>query len=236
MCTLYVIATPIGNMEDLSYRAVRILTEVDALACEDTRKTHQIFQRYELEKPRTMFSYHEHNEEQAGKRILGLLKEGASVGICTDGGYPGISDPGYRVIAAAREEDYIVEVIPGPSAVPTALVASGLSTSSYTFKGFPPRKSGQRQRFLEPEKDLPHTIICFESPFRIGKFLADAHTVLGNRLAAVCIELTKKFERVHRGYLEDLAAEFKDKKVKGEITVVIAGNNPKFLKDDDTED
>ena len=230
MGKLYVIATPIGNMEDLSYRAARILTEVDALACEDTRQTSRIFQRYELAKPRTTFSYHDHNEEMAGKRIMGLLDAGSTVGICSDGGYPGISDPGYRIIAAAREADHEVEVIPGPSAVPTALVASGLSTSSYTFKGFPPRKSGQRQRFLEPEKDLPHTIICFESPFRIGKFLTDAHVVLGNRLAAVCIELTKKFERVHRGYLEDLAEEFKGKKVKGEITVVFSGNHPKFMK------
>jgi 16S rRNA (cytidine1402-2'-O)-methyltransferase len=236
MGTLYIIATPIGNMEDLSFRAVRVLGELDALACEDTRQTRRIFERFDIQSPRTIFSYHEHNEENAGKRIIGLLNEGLSVGVCTDGGYPGISDPGYRAIAAAREGDHEVVVLPGASAVPTALLASGLPTSSYTFKGFPPRKSGQRQRFFAADAELPHTMVVFESPFRIGKMLADAHTALGNRLAAVCVEMTKKFEKVHRGYLADLAESFADRKVKGEITVVIAGNNPKFAADDPEDD
>ena len=111
------------------------------------------------------------------------------------------------------------------------MAVSGLSTSSYTFKGFPPRKTGPRKRFLEMERELPHTLVIFESPFRVGKLLADAHEVLGDRLAAVCVELTKKFERVHRGYLADLAEEFREAKVKGEVTVVIAGNNPKFMRE-----
>ncbi len=232
---LYVVATPIGNLEDISLRAIRVLGEAGALACEDTRFTRKIFERHGIASPKTIFSYQEHNETGAGKRILGLLESGVSVALCTDGGYPGISDPGYRIIAACREQGYRVEVIPGASAVTVALVASGLSTSSYTFKGFPPRKPGPRKRFLEMERDLPHTLVVFESPYRIGKLLADAREVLGNRLAAVCIELTKMFEEVHRGYLDELVPKFADVTPKGEITVVIAGNNPKFANDDEDE-
>jgi len=228
MSTLYVIATPIGNLEDITLRALRTLGEVDALACEDTRFTRKIFERHQVPSPKTIFSYHEHNEHKAGQRILGLLGSGQTVALCSDGGYPGISDPGYRVISACHEQDFRVEVIPGPAAVDVALVASGLSTASYTFKGFPPRKSGPRKRFLEQERDLPHTLVFYESPFRVGKLLADALDILGNRLAAVCVELTKKFEEVHRDYLDTLACKFSEKTPKGEITVVIAGNNPKF--------
>jgi 16S rRNA (cytidine1402-2'-O)-methyltransferase len=232
MGTLYLIATPIGNMEDLSYRAARILGEVDALACEDTRITWKIFERYGIKAPSTRFSYHEHNEEVAARRILGLLNEDRSVAVCTDGGHPGISDPGYRIASLCHEHGHKIEVIPGPSAATTALLASGLSSSSFTFKGFPPRKSGQRQRFFEMDRDLPHTLILFESPYRVGACLADALVVLGNRLGAVCIELTKKFEAVHRGYLADLAEQFKGKEIKGEVTIVIAGNNPKFREEE----
>ena len=231
--TLYLVATPIGNLEDITLRALRILSEVDALACEDTRFTRRIFERHQLHSPKTIFSYHEHNERAAGKRILGLLKAGTSVAVCSDGGCPCISDPGYRIVAECRELGYPIEVLPGASAVSTALVASGLSPASYTFKGFPPRKSAARQRWLEAERDQPHTLVIFESPYRIGKLLADAFTVLGDRSAAVCLELTKKFEEVHRGYLGDLAAQFEGTTPKGEICVVIAGNNPKFARPQD---
>lgn len=230
--TLYVIATPIGNLEDITLRALRVLGEVDALACEDTRLTRRIFQRHGVKSPRTIFSYHEHNEDAAGRRILGLLESGQSVALTTDGGYPGVSDPGYRIISECRNRGHRVEVVPGAGAVSIALVASGLPTSSYTFKGFPPRKPGPRKSFLAAERDLPHTLVIFESPYRVGKLLQDALEVLGNRLAAVCLELTKKFEEVHRGYLDELAEMFKEKPPKGEVTVVIAGNNPKFIKQD----
>ena len=236
MAMLYLVATPIGNLEDITLRAVRVLGEVDALACEDTRFTRRIFERHQIHSPRTIFSYHEHNEEQAGQRILGLLDSGQSVALCTDGGYPAISDPGYRIVAACVERGLPVEVIPGASAVSVALVASGLATSSYTFKGFPPRKSGPRRRFLDADREMPHTLVIFESPYRTGKLLADALEVLGNRRAAVCIELTKKFEEVRRGWLDELADAFSDKKIKGEVTVVIAGNNPKFSKEDSGND
>ncbi|MEX2016286.1 MAG: 16S rRNA (cytidine(1402)-2'-O)-methyltransferase [Candidatus Hydrogenedentales bacterium] len=230
MGKLVIIATPIGNLDDLTYRAARVLGEVDALACEDTRMTRKIYERYNIASPRTIFSYHEHNEDQAGKRIMGLLESGLSVGLCTDSGLPGISDPGYRIVADALAAGHELEVLPGASAATTALIASGLPSASFTFKGFPPRKSGPRQRFLEPEAALPHTLVFFESPHRVHKFLVDAVIVLGDRQAAVCIELTKKFEEVHRGYLRDLVGEFEDVKVRGEVTVVIAGNHPKFIR------
>ncbi len=231
MGTLYVVATPIGNLEDITLRAIRILGEVDALACEDTRMTRRIFDRHEIKRPRTLFSYHEHNEKNAGARILGLLNEGLSVALCSDGGCPGVSDPGYRIIRDSQAAGHLVDILPGATAVTTALLASGLSTASFSFKGFPPRKSGPRKRFLEADGASPHTQIIYESPFRIGKLLADAFEVLGDRQAAVCIELTKKFERVERGYLGDLARDFADRKVKGEVCLVIAGNNPKFCRE-----
>jgi 16S rRNA (cytidine1402-2'-O)-methyltransferase len=229
---LYLIATPIGNLEDVTLRALRILEEVAVLACEDTRHTRTLFERHNITRKGLILSYHEHNERTATATLLGYLNQGCTVGIVSDAGIPGISDPGYRIIRGAAEAGHTIEVIPGPSAPVTALLVSGLPTSSYTYKGFPPKKSGPRKRFLEMEKELPHTLIFFESPYRIGAFLHDAMHVLGNRLAAVCIELTKKFERVHRGYLESLCREFGEKKEKGEITVVIAGNNPKFIKGD----
>lgn len=226
--TLYIIATPIGNMEDISYRAVRILSEVNALACEDTRVTKNILRRYDIPFPAHIFSYHEHNEMRAADKIIELLRDGQHVALCTDAGNPGVSDPGYRAIAKAKEMGLKVDIIPGASAVTTALLASGLPTSSFLFKGFPPRKEGQRQRFLEPEKDLPHTLIFFESKHRILKFLESAFKVLGNRQCAVCIELTKKFEQVVRGYLSEVIEQLSSTNIKGEITVVIAGNHPKF--------
>lgn len=236
MSTLYIVATPIGNLEDLSFRAVRILGEVNAIACEDTRVTRKIYERFQISAPAIRFSCHEHNEEQAARRIAGLLQDGKSVALVTDGGMPGISDPGYHTVNLCREEGYKIEVIPGPSAVTTALVLSGLSGASFTFKGFPPRKSGKRKRFLEMEKDLPHTLIFFESPFRIVSFLEDALEVLGDRLAAVGFELTKQFERMHRGYLSEVITQLKmESTIRGEITVVIAGSNPKFTLQEDLD-
>ena len=221
----------------MSYRAVRILGEVDALACEDTRVTKNILHRYEIAFPSHIFSYHEHNEMRAADKVVELLQNGQNVALCTDAGNPGVSDPGYRAIAKARELDLPVDVIPGPSAVTTALLASGLPTSSFLFKGFPPRKEGQRQRFLESEKELAHTLIFFESKHRIVKFLKSALIVLGNRQCAVCIELTKKFEQIVRGYLSEVIETLEKTNIKGEITVVIAGNHPKFIAaDEQTEE
>jgi len=230
---LYIVATPIGNLEDVTHRALRVIREADVLACEDTRRTRLLLQRYEVPAPRLVMSYHEHNEERAGAEILAHLERGLTVALVTDSGVPGVSDPGYRIVSAARERNLPVEVIPGASAVSTALVASGLPTSSYTFKGFAPPKAAARRRFLAADEDAPHTLIVFESPRRLDGLLRDALEVLGDRLAAVCIELTKKFESVHRGYLAELAAQFSEETVRGEVTVVIAGSNPKFRRNPD---
>ena len=230
---LYIVATPIGNLDDMTRRAVDVLRGADVIACEDTRRTRILLDRFEIPVPGSLLSYREHNEERAGEHLMNLLAGGKTVALCTDGGYPGISDPGYRLLRLAVERGVEFHVIPGASAVPVALLSSGLSTSSFTFKGYPPRKPGVLARFFEEEKDKPHTLVLFESPFRVGKTLAAALAVLGDRQAAVCIELTKKFERVSRGYLASLAAEFADQKIKGEVTLVIAGNNPKFARPDE---
>ncbi len=227
---LYIVATPIGNLEDLTYRAVRILGEVDVLACEDTRRTRTLLGKYDISRPAKIISYREKNEITAVKGIIKLLGEGKSVAVCSDAGYPGLSDPGYRLIREAAGLGFEVVVLPGASAIATAIVSSGLPTDSYTFLGFPPRKKNQMARFFNKEKDNTHTLVIFESPFRVGVTLESALTVLGDRMGAVCIELTKKFERIHRGYLSDLADKFRDRKIKGEVTIVIAGNNPKFTR------
>ena len=235
MGKLLVVATPIGNLEDITLRALRVLGEADALACEDTRQTRKIFTKHDVNSPGIILSYHEHNEESAGARILELLNRNLTVALCSDSGSPGISDPGYRIINQAIEAGFTVEIIPGASAVIAALLASGLSTASFTFKGFTPHRSGPRRWFLEAEREQPHTLILFESPFRIGKLLQEAFKVFGNRMAAVCVEMTKVYEEIHRGGLRELAEKFADREVKGEITVVIAGNNPKFILPDEPD-
>lgn len=228
---LYIIATPIGNLQDISPRALQTLRRVKVLACEDTRRTRALLSHFEIPCPPILLSYRQGQEARSGERILQFLREGQEVALCSDGGYPGISDPGYRLVAATVEEALAVTVIPGASAVATALVLSGLPTSSYTFKGYPPRKPGALRRFFAEEAATGHTLVIFESPYRVGKTLAAAHEALGDRRAAVCLELTKKFERVERGYLSALEAGFINRKVKGEVTIVIAGNHPKFIQE-----
>ena len=221
---LYVVATPIGNMEDVTLRALSVLRRCDALAAEDTRRTRQLLSRHEIPRPRTLLSLHEHNEEHSAERIAGLLEGGARVALCSDAGTPLVSDPGYRTLRVVVERGFRVEPIPGPSAALAALAVSALPPSSFTFKGFPPRKPGPRKRFLEAEAEAPHTLILFESPHRVAKLLRDAHEVLGDREACVCVDLTKRFEATHRGSLSSLADEFEGREARGEITVVIAGS------------
>jgi 16S rRNA (cytidine1402-2'-O)-methyltransferase len=221
---LYVVATPIGNMEDVTLRALRVLRGCDALAAEDTRRTRQLLTRYEIPRPRTLLSLHEHNEEHSAQRVVGLLEGGARVALCSDAGTPLVSDPGYRTLRLVIEAGFSVVAIPGPSAPVAALTISGLPPSSFTFKGFPPRKPGPRKRFFEVDADGPHTLVVFESPHRIARMLRDAHEVLGDREACVCVDLTKKFEATHRGSLSALADKFEGETVRGELTVVIAGN------------
>ncbi len=227
---LHVIATPIGNLGDLSPRAIEAFKTAAVIACEDTRRTWQLLTHFGISRPAEMFSYRQGNEDRITEKVLTALAAGKEVALCSDGGYPGISDPGYRLIRACAQKGVAYEVIPGASAVNVALLMSGLSTSSFTFRGFPPRGPGALRNWFAEDKDKEHTLICYESPFRIAATLEAALEVLGDREAAVCIELTKLHERVSRGYLSDLVKEYADVKVKGEVALVIAGGNPKFAR------
>ena len=226
---LHIIATPIGNLADLTPRALEAFKTAELIACEDTRRTWQLLTHFGIPRPE-MISYRQGNEERITERIIAAVEAGREVALCSDGGYPGISDPGYRLVRACAQKSVPYDVIPGASAVNVALLMSGLSTSSFTFRGFPPRGPGAIRNWFAEDKDKEHTLICFESPFRVGPTLEAAFEVLGDREAAVCIELTKLHERVFRGYLGDLAKEFSNAKVKGEVAIVIAGANPKFIR------
>ena len=231
---LHVTATPIGNLGDLSPRALAAFKNAALIACEDTRRTWQLLAHFEVPRP-DMVSYRQGNEDRVMKTILAALAAGKEVVLCSDGGYPGISDPGYRLIRTCARQGIAYEVIPGASAVNVALLMSGLSTSSFTFRGFPPRGPGALRNWFAEDRDREHTLVCYESPFRIAATLQAAYEALGDREAAVCIELTKLHERVSRGYLSDLAKEYANLKVKGEVALVIAGNNPKFRRGADVK-
>jgi 16S rRNA (cytidine1402-2'-O)-methyltransferase len=219
--TLYLVATPIGNLGDMTLRAIEILRAVDIVASEDTRKTGFLLKHFEIKKPQ--LSFHEHNEKRAADRIFELLGQGKSVAIVTDAGTPGISDPGYTLVRRAIDEQVDVTMAPGPTGLIMALVLSGLPLHSFTFRGFPPRKPGPRRRFMEIDRDAPHTLIFYESPYRIEAFLRDALQVFGDREAAVANDLTKLYEAVLRGKLSELLETIAATKPRGEYIVVIAG-------------
>ena len=223
---LYLVATPIGNLKDITLRALETLAEVDVVASEDTRKTGMLLKHYGIDKPQVPF--HEHNEARAGGRILELLRGGKSVALVTNAGTPGISDPGFtlvrRVLQANAEGASIgMTMAPGPAGLVMALVLSGLPVHSFTFRGFPPRKGGPRRRFLEVDARSPHTLIFYESPYRLTVFLEDALGVYGDRPAAVANDLTKYYERIERGTLSSLLELYVGAPLKGEYIVVIAG-------------
>lgn len=218
---LYLVATPIGNLGDISLRALETLRAADIVASEDTRKTGLLLAHYEIKKP--LMSFHEHNEQRAGERILSLLAEGKAVAVVTDAGTPGISDPGFTLARAAIEQGLPFTMIPGPAALIMALVLSGLPTHAFTFRGFAPRKPGVRRRFLAVDRDSPHTLIFYESPYRLQAFLAAALEVYGDRRAAIANDLTKLFESVQRGSLSELAGALGATKPRGEYVVVIEG-------------
>ena len=221
---LYLVATPIGNLGDISLRALETLRAVDYVASEDTRKTGIMLKHFEISKPQ--ISFYEQNEKKHLPRIIGLLKEGKDVALVTNAGTPGVSDPGFTLVRAALQEDIEITAIPGPSALIMALILSGLPLHAFTFRGFPPRKSGVRKRFLAVDQASPHTLIFYESPYRLAAFLQDALEVYGDRQAAVANDLTKKFEAVTRGKLSELLEKFQgEEKLLGEYTVVIAGAN-----------
>ncbi len=201
---LYLVATPIGNLGDITLRALEILRTVDYVASEDTRKTGLLLKHFEIKKPQIAF--HEHNEAQAGARIAGILRQGQSVALVTNAGTPGISDPGYTLVRRALADNIGVTMAPGPTGLIMALVLSGLPVHSFTFRGFPPRKPGPRRRFLAVDKDAPHTLIFYESPYRLEALLADALAMYGDRPAALANDRTKLYERVERGTLSERLA------------------------------
>ncbi|KAB2905183.1 MAG: 16S rRNA (cytidine(1402)-2'-O)-methyltransferase [Anaerolineae bacterium] len=230
---LYLVATPIGNLGDISLRALETLRLVDYVASEDTRKTGLLLKHFDIKKPQ--ISFYEHNEKQAGQRILALLQEGKSVALVTNAGTPGISDPGFSLVRQVIDAGLQMTMIPGATALVMAVVLSGLPTHSFTFRGFPPRKSGPRRRFLEVDRESPHTLIFYESPYRIGKFLEDALVVYGDRQAALANDLTKMFETLQHGKISELIEYASKADLRGEYVVVIAGVDAKKVLDDDEE-
>lgn len=218
--TLYIIATPIGNLEDITYRAVRILGEVDLIAAEDTRHSLKLLNHFGISKPLT--SYFDHNQQIKGERILHALRQGKSVALISDAGTPCVSDPGYQLVRDAVAEKIPVVPVPGACAAITALAASGLPTDSFTFAGFPPSRQGKRRTFLSGINALPGTLVLYEAPHRLLDTLNDIREVLGERQVIVARELTKMFEEFIRGTASEVIAAVSQGIVRGEVVVLIA--------------
>lgn len=219
--TLYLVATPIGNLEDVTARALRVLREADLVAAEDTRHTRRFLEHFGI--TAKLVSLFEHNERSRSGMLVGKLREGASVAIVTDAGSPGIADPGYPVVRAAVAEGFRVESIPGPSAVIAALQVSGLPTDAFAFVGFLPVKPGARRRALEELHERRETIVAFESPHRIERCLADLEEVWGERPMALVRELTKVHEQVLRGSAREVRAALREDQKRGEMVLVLGG-------------
>lgn len=225
MAILYVVATPIGNLEDISLRALRVLREVELIAAEDTRKTRRLLNAYNIETPLT--SYHEHSKRAKLDYLLGYLEK-EDLALVSEAGMPGLSDPGYDLIVAAIERGISVVSVPGPSAVITALVVSGLPTDQFVYVGFLPRRKGQRQRLLSSISDEARTIVAFEAPHRVREALTDIEEILGDRRVSVCRELTKVHEEVFRGRVSQAREHFAEP--RGEFSLVIEGKTRAWLK------
>ncbi len=230
--TLYLIATPIGNLEDITLRALRVLREeVAVIACEDTRQTQKLLDHFEIRKP--LWSYHEHNEAARSEQIINALENGESVALVSDAGTPLISDPGYRVVAAAVQKQILVVPLPGASAAITALAASGLAADEFRFVGFLPAKSGARRKTIEQLADETGTVIAYESPHRILECLSEVAEILGERPVVVARELTKIHEEFLRGTASSILAELQSRpSVRGEITLLIGRSEAKDDIDD----
>ena len=222
--TLYIVATPIGNLEDITLRAVRVLGEVDLVAAEDTRSAGVLLSHHGISTPTT--SLYKDNEARRGAELVGRLQGGAAVALISEAGMPGVSDPGHRLICRCVDHDVPVDVIPGPSAVPTALVLSGLPSDQFTFLGFLPRRGAERRRALERAMEEQRTMVLFESPRRAGKTLADLLGTLGDRPAVLAREMTKLHQEVRRGTLSSLEREARETPPRGEVTLVVGGGDP----------
>ena len=219
--TLYVVATPLGNLDDVTFRAVAVLKSVAAIAAEDTRRTRKLLSHFEIRTP--LVSYHEHNEVAAARRIVRRLEDGDDVALVSDAGTPLIADPGYRLVALAASEGMEIVPVPGAAAAVAALSVAGLPPVPFCFVGFLPRKSAARKRRLEELADLPATLIFYESPHRMSASLRDMCEVLGDRRAVIGRELTKVHEEIVRGGLADLAEAGQGRSWRGEIVVLVAG-------------
>lgn len=217
--TLYLVATPIGNLADITHRAIEVLTNVALIACEDTRHTRKLLQHYGI--ATKTISYHEHNELERARQLIDLLREGKDVAVVSDAGTPSISDPGFRLVRAAIENDVSVVPVPGPSALIAALVAAGLPTDEFFFGGFLPARSNARRTKLTELRSVPATLVFYEAPHRLAETLNDALEVLGEREAVVARELTKLHEEIKRGRLSDLAEYYSNEDARGEIVLLI---------------
>lgn len=218
---LFLVPTPIGNLGDITARAVEVLRSVDVIACEDTRHSGNLLRHLEIRKP--LVSYHEHNEARRTAELIGQLEEGKNVAIITDAGMPGISDPGHRLLRACQERGVPYTVLPGPSAILAALIGSGFDAERFFYGGFLPVKSGGRERELRAAAEREETTVVFESPHRLSKTLDAAVEILGDRQLCVARELTKTFEEYRRGTAADLLAHYAAHPAKGEIVLVVAG-------------
>jgi 16S rRNA (cytidine1402-2'-O)-methyltransferase len=221
---LYVVGTPIGNLEDITLRALRILKEVDLIACEDTRHTQKLLQHYDIHK--NLVSYHEHNELTRSPELLIKLEEGAKIALVSDAGMPLVSDPGYRLVTLCLRHRIPVIPIPGPSALLAALAACGLPSEEFLFFGFLPARTGERRRALERLRLEDRTIIVYEAPHRVEESIADALEILGDRPACLAREVTKVHEEFRRARLSDLLSSLREKPAKGEITLLIGPADP----------
>jgi 16S rRNA (cytidine1402-2'-O)-methyltransferase len=223
--TLYLVATPIGNLEDITLRALRVLRECDVVAAEDTRRSGQLLRHFGISKP--LLSYFQFNEARRSEQIIERLQRGEKIALITDAGSPAISDPGERVVKAAIAAGFRVEPVPGPCALVAALTAGGLPTDEFHFVGFLPRKSGQRRNKLESLKMIPGTLVFYESPFRIEKLLSEMVEVFPGREIVLARELTKKFEELLRGQPAELLALTQKRPVKGEFVVLVGSDQIK---------
>lgn len=227
---LYIVATPIGNLEDITFRAVRVLAGVDLVAAEDTRTTGRLLSYYGI--GTKLVSYHEHNEEKKAAKLVEKLKSGLAIALVSDAGTPSVSDPGYRLVKKAISDGIVVVPVPGASAVLAALTASGLPTDTFVFYGFLPKKKGRRRKLLE-SFPADKTAVIYESPKRIQKCLEEIFEILGEREAVLCRELTKLHEEFIRGSLSEIIADVGDRNIlKGECTLLVAGKKPEVVSDD----
>ncbi|MEO0091951.1 MAG: 16S rRNA (cytidine(1402)-2'-O)-methyltransferase [candidate division WOR-3 bacterium] len=218
---LYIISTPIGNLRDITLRALDVLRKVDFIACEDTRHTGLLLKHYNIKN--NLISFYEYNKKSRTSEIIKMIKQGAKVGLVSDAGTPGISDPGFYLIRAAIAENILVTAIPGPSALLSAIVISGLPSDRFVFEGFLPKREGRKRKKLMELKDESRTMVFYDSPHRIIKSLITIQEIFGDRKIVLARELTKKFETVLRGNISEIISQLSDKKIKGEIVLVVAG-------------